>query len=221
MANQGLAVRHADGYKYVLVDPAWKPVGRPAEALFDLAADPGERRPLAEPTARLLELRRAAQRRLRDDATGIHIEVSNPGGQELCAVLHSSLVRQNTVKVPGPWSFADWAGRGRIALSVPPGERARLILLGGGGAPVPLRLERSRCGPAFEPLEVELTPEELTAGRGWRLAGGRWQPSRPGARGSAAALSVAWVGTPVSAGEGGPATPRPEVEERLRALGYL
>jgi hypothetical protein len=56
-----------------------------------------------------------------------------------------------------------------------------------------------------------------------RLESGRWRPSPGGAAGGAdAVMSLAWVGPAYSVGGGNGVAPMDgELEERLRALGYL
>ena len=228
--NRGLAIRDGRGHKYVLLDQAWKPTAGPAEMLFDLAADPAELRPLTADSERLRRLRGAARRLLDGSATGTRLELHNPadpGGQRLCALLRGDAVTINSVKVPALESFAGWRGRGAVGLRLPAGEWTTLIVLDEGRPAGPLRLEPAGCGPHFEPLDLEPPPAAGGPGRAGRahhsdyhLAGGRWRPGA--AAGAEATLSVIWRGRlPAGSGGGEPAAGDEELEERLRALGYL
>ncbi len=231
IGNRGLAIRSGDGHKYVLVDAAWKPTAVPTESLFDLRADPAELRASTDESPAMRRLRRRAQRQLHRSATGLHVRIRNAGDDPLCGVLRSGLLRHNSLKVPAAQSFVDWMGAGKVRLRLPAREETSLILLDVASAAPTLSFEAGGCGPSyppghrhvgFEPLIVERPLAELTSPRWHRLDAGHWRPaSGGGTTGADAVLSVAWVGALFSIGERADVPAGGELEQRLRALGYL
>jgi len=230
IGNRGLAIRSGDGHKYVLVDAAWKPTAAPTESLFDLRSDPAEQRAATDDSPPMRRLRRQAQRQLHRSATGLHVGVWNTGSDPLCGVLQSDLLRHNSVKVPAAQSFAQWMGAGKTRLKLPAGAQTSLIVLDVASAELALRFEADGCGPGhppghrrirFEPLVVDSPLAAFTTPRWQRLEAGRWRPALGGATaGADAVLSLAWVGPLFPIGESG-APAGGELEQRLRALGYL
>jgi arylsulfatase A-like enzyme len=232
IGNRGIAIRNREGHKYVLVDAAWKPTAEPTERLFDLASDPAELDGSTAESAELRRLRRQAQRLLQQAATGLHVRLWNQADEPLCGDLVSDVFRHNSVKVPAAESFVHWIGEGKVRLALPAGEQTSLIVLDTGSAEVPLSFESRGCGPGvepgqrrlhFEPMAIEVPLAALAPPLWHRLESGRWRPSPGGAAGGAdAVMSLAWVGPAYSVGGGNDVAPMDgELEERLRALGYL
>jgi arylsulfatase A-like enzyme len=232
IGNRGISIRDREGYKYVLVDAAWKPTAAPTEQLFDLRTDPAELRASTDESPIMRRLRRQAQRRLNHSATGLHVQIWNSGTDPLCGVLRSDILRHNSVKVPAERSFAEWLGYDRARLRLPAGEQTSLIVLDVASAEVSLSFETSGCGAGyplgdrrlmFEPLVVESRLAALARPRRQRLEAGRWQSAPAGAvAGADAVMSVAWLGPLFAGEEGNGAIPSGgELGGRLRALGYL
>jgi arylsulfatase A-like enzyme len=231
IGNRGIAIRDREGRKYTLVDAAWKPTEAPTERIFDLASDPAELNGSTAESAELRRFRRQAHRLLRDTATGLHVRLWNQADEPLCGDLVGDVFRPNSVKVPAAESFTRWTGNGKVRLALPAGEQITLIVLDTGGAWLPLDFQPRGCGPGlepahrhlrFQPATIEVPLDDLSRPRWYRLEAGRWQPSPGGAGGADAVISLAWVGPAFTPRDGeGAAQVDGELEERLRALGYL
>lgn len=210
-ANRGLALRLGRRAKYLFNNSAWESLwGR--QALFDLAADPGESRDLAATGADVEPLTRRAKA-VSDGVQGaLRIAFSNPSSRPLRGTLAGSALQPNRLSSPRlPAGAVTWEDHRTVALLLPAGESFDLLFENPPGPRLRLAVEPD--------LDLELDLEELGAGVAWQLVDGTWRAARgpdaaPGAR-----ITVSWPRRETVLGDPGEADA--ELREQLRALGYV
>jgi arylsulfatase A-like enzyme/SAM-dependent methyltransferase len=212
--NWGLGLRVANRFKLIVPNTVW-PALRGHDELYDLARDPTESRNVASDNDSYASLRDLAERELAAIPQGVVVVarcdhapcfegVLRGLGAERNAVTSADLACPCVEPVPGGTRLTPRAGE-RFSIvyeDVVDGELG-LALESAGPAPERMELER-RVGPAAPPFAVRL------GASGWELVEG--------------AEDAPAVGLHVSY-RGPSAEPHPEIaremEERLRALGYI
>ncbi len=217
ISNYGLALRVANRFKLISNNTAWPPVaGR--EELFDLVTDPAEENDLAPARAAELEtLRERVEEVLREQASGLLLDLVNRGGRTLSGSLSGSLVREARVKTAGPsCRCLSWSGEHQASFEIPAGQRLRLRVEGVQGYDRRLTFELEGFGASHS---ESLDPTTLTGV--WRLVsdGSSWRRADAADPGAAAGVTVRWTRDSLWLSR------VPEVDEaqrrRLAALGYL
>jgi arylsulfatase A-like enzyme len=219
-SNHGLALRRDDGLKYLFPDPAWAQVeGR--EALYDLAADPGEEWNLAPADPRTEAARGAARATILEQHRGLRLEIRNAGPGVLEGRLTGAWAAHDRVKsADHPGSPVHWTLERPAGFELEPGHRTTLMLGQLTSPEAGLRLSIAGTGgpgPAFEAgfdLERLRTPAAVRLGPdGWMVEEGFEGELDTG-------LLVTRVGEPAPIVDAGPATDG-ETLRQLEALGYV
>ncbi|MEE4272861.1 MAG: sulfatase [Thermoanaerobaculales bacterium] len=222
LSNHGYALRTGDESKYILRNLPWRiPTGH--EELYDLRADPGEIHNLADESAELPGLRRAAVEDLDRRLPGLRFVLANRGEEALRIELggRGVAIGGNTVKTTDPASRCKLAGGDRLRCRIEPGEQVALLV------ERVLRTDLVIDGAFLREGDTQAQRFEM----GFDIAGGDRSRSvvlDPG-RGAVvdgdpatgdAAVTVSWAGGLSILGLD-PAESDAELRQQLEALGYI
>ncbi len=217
--NYGISLRVANRLKYIFNNSAATAIHGHSE-LYDLAADPGETVDLAAAeAARVERLRDQVTREYLDRFSGLRIDLANAGPASYTVRVNGrgflGPSRIKATDLPGP--VIVWRDGGEFDADVPAASSYSLIL---EGVPADGRLQLAVAGAGLaERCRGTVTAADLTTPRFMVLAPDACGTSRSveGTAGRRIALSMVHQRIEVPP----PPVLDPELERKLRALGYV
>ncbi|MEE8525939.1 MAG: sulfatase [Thermoanaerobaculia bacterium] len=218
--NHGLALRIGNRWKYTFDNAVW-PEHRGREALYDLDADPGERRDLGAGHPRLADLR-AAARSVLATTPGVRLRFANALAESTLRFEISApgpVISQHAVKsIDLACDCVTRSGIGELSVTVPPATRFELVLehWDGDRLEIAAKLDTGSGGSVAFRSEVRL--DDLEQPVAWAWSGSSWTAAEPGA-GLSTGLEISLRG--IRATGRSPIDRDAELRRSLRALGYL
>jgi len=215
-SNRGLALRVDGRLKYVVNNAAWRRIAGEA-ALFDLEADPDERRSLAGDDNRAAGLGEAAFDMLREHHAGIRLRIANRLPAPLEARLTGAWRDQARVKTLDPaCGCARWEP-GVATIELAPGREVTLVIEGSADGPAGLE---GVIGPTAAPFGHDLDLYSLDGVVTLRWKGDGWTSGDAPLGSEDTGFQLERLG-PRPAELSDTRTGADEAIEQLRALGYV
>jgi arylsulfatase A-like enzyme len=208
--TRGVSLRTAHRRKLIAQDTIFDPF-RGGFEVYDLRRDPGELRNLSTAVA-ADRLRQGLVRAVNPAASGLEIQVSNSGREELSGRLFGKVIDFMVTSPDLTFSCCESTPAG-IRFHVPAGASFTLMLHDQSAAGT-LKLRLEIAGQSWEgALPLATIPHRLRIA--WE--GGRWQP------GSREARAGGWTGAEIRRqGSLGPLkTDEEQLRKGLRSLGYI
>lgn len=222
--NHGISLRLANRLKYIYNDTVWAPASG-QETLYRLAEDPTESQNATLEGPEVERLREHIWKRFKSSFGGLHLHLENAGtvGYRI-SVQGQGVLTPAKVKalgLPSPRLDLEWLGGGGMALTVPPATSFTLYLQGLGAGILELEVE-GETGQIAQRNSIHLDLGRLAplsrlvlTEEGWQEVSGKERAAPP-----QAAISI-WAGSALAEAAGTSTSPRPELLEQLRALGYV
>jgi len=220
LSNRGISLREpgGGGRKYIFQNVPW-PGRVEGEALYDLSEDPVEETTISVDSRTGRRLRKLAREELEGRAPGLRIEFRNPGAEEVQIFAEG---KQGLVLPPSKVKAAhhdvlwETAGRNRIMCRLEGRQSSVIWIEGLGNADGKLDMWVTPSGGPVGGTEGE-SPATLEF---QGLEDGQRRAVTVGEGAHMVTAEAYWVGSIRGSGIS-PETVDPELEEQLRALGYI
>jgi hypothetical protein len=217
--NRGVSLRMDNRLKYILNNTTWKPLPG-QEELYDLYADPGESVNLAPDHPGRDGFHARAVDYLFATAKGVGLRIANHSGGVLRGTIKGAMVRPVGTKSPDlrdPW--LRWVEMGEMALELPSGEDFTVVFEKVFGTKLRLAGELE-LDDRVVPFESRLNLRGLEQSLTLSFDGDRWRSGTTQEPQVATGFAAWWWGAEEVHTES-PASRDAELEEALRALGYV
>lgn len=218
-SNHGLSLRLDNRLKYVFKNSVWGPV-RHGESLFRITDD-GREEPIAGKPGQMVAARSKAVAILEQQAPGLRMRLRNTGSRPFRGRLEGEMVTPYKIKSTDmTCDCVSWVRSGEVELEVPPETSYTLSFEGvrADRMDLALSLDDADGGSAFE---QSLSLSEIDGTLNVLAVGSSWQISRSGKAGEGTGVALWWHGGRGESPGRNTGEPDPQLENQLRALGYL